>query len=93
MTYTFEKGLDDIAECFARYHGMGFSETKEYFTKVGLMPFLKKYYAGVAYETDLRLVAWVRQEIQNLGQPLPKQIYFKTIDYRDVPLAPRFLNR
>ena len=88
MTYTFEKGLNDIAECFARYHGMGLRETKEYFEKVGIMPFLRKYYSGLAYEPDLELIKWLRREIDDLGQPLPDQIYFKKVYFYEVPVEP-----
>ena len=77
MTYTFEKGLNDIAECFAIYHDMGLKETKEYFERVGIMPLLRKFYAGLAYEVDLELIRVLRREIGKLGQPLPKQIYLE----------------
>ena len=79
MPYTFRKGFDDIARCFARYHGMTVEETKENFEKVGIIPLLKKHYVGIAYETALRLVAFMRREISKLDQPLPTQLYFQAV--------------
>ena len=70
--------MNDIARCFARYHGMTAKEAKEYFERVGIMPFLRKFYAGLAYEVDLELIKWLRREIEDLGQPLPTQLYFHT---------------
>ena len=88
MTYTFEKGLNDIAECFARYHGMGLRETKEYFEKIGIMSYIEKHYCSLAYEVDLELVKWLRREISKLDQPLPDQIYFKKVYFYEVPVEP-----
>ena len=82
--YTFEEGLNDIARCFARYHGMTAKEAKEYFERVGIMPFLRKYYGGLAYEVDLELIKWLRREIEDLGQPLPTQLYLHTVLDADV---------
>ncbi len=84
MPYTFRKGFDDIARCFAHYHGMTVGETKEYFEKVGIIPLLKKHYVGIAYEPDLRLVAFMRREISKLDQPLPVQLYFQAVLDDDV---------
>lgn len=88
MPYTFEEGFNDIAECFALYHDMGVRETKEYFERVGIIPFMKEYYSGLAYEDDLRLVAWLRREIADLGQPLPEQRHFETLPYVEEPPIP-----
>lgn len=82
--YTFEEGLNDIARCFARYHGMTAKEAKEYFERVGIMPLLRKFYAGLAYEVDLELIRLLRREIGKLGQPLPTQLYFHTVLDADV---------
>ncbi len=88
MTYTFEKGLNDIAECFAFYHDMGLKETKEYFERVGIMPFLREYYAGLAYEVDLVLLKWLRREIDDLGQPLPEQMYLEEQTWMESDVKP-----
>lgn len=88
MSYTFEEGFDDIADCFARYHGMGVRETKEYFKRIGLVPILKEYYAGLAYEPNLEMIRILRREIAKLDQPLPEQIYFTAVYDTDVPAIP-----
>ena len=67
---------------------MGIQETKDYFTSVGIVPFMQKYYSGLAYEPDLRMIAWMRREIAELGQPLPKQLYFKTMTHTELPTKP-----
>ncbi len=88
MTYTFERAFNDLALDFGRYHGMGTQETKEYFESVGIVPYMQKWYFALAYVTDLKLIAWLRREIANLGQPLPKQLYFKEMSYQELPAKP-----
>ena len=53
MTYTFERAFNDLALDFGRYHGMGIQETKDYFESVGIVPYMQKWYSGLAYEPDL----------------------------------------
>lgn len=67
---------------------MGIQETKDYFTSVGIVPFMQKYYSGLAYEPDFEMIAWLRREIADLGQPLPKQLYFKDMSYQELPSRP-----
>ena len=51
----------------------------------GIMLLLRKYYGDLAYEVDLELIRLVRKEISKLGQPLPTQLYIKTLYNIDVP--------
>ena len=88
MTYTFERAFNDLALDFGRYHGMGVQETKDYFESVGIVPYMQKWYSGLAYEPDLEMIAWLRREIAELGQPLPKQLYFKTMTHTELPAKP-----
>ena len=88
MPYTFERGLNDVAERFACYHNMSVDETKEYFERVGIIPLIEKYYAGLAYCMPLLTIKTLRREIAALGQPLPKQVYFRELSANQVPIIP-----
>lgn len=88
MAYTVEDGYEYVVGIFARYHGMSLSETRDYFEKAGIVPYIKEFYLGLSYGSSLESIRWLRNKLERMNVSLPRQKYFSEIYAVDVPVAP-----